>query len=85
VYWYRRLILYSETVCIECGKRAETLDHIIPLAIGRIKGLSDVDGYSNFQPMCNQCHKAKTALDKQAIAAAKRERGMVQWIGLEEP
>ena len=38
-----------------CGDRATEVDHIIELAIG---GTNTID---NVQPLCKDCHKAKTA------------------------
>ena len=38
-----------------CGDRATEVDHIIELALG---GTNTID---NVQPLCKECHKAKTA------------------------
>lgn len=39
--------------CVNCGKPANTIDHIIPLSRG---GTNDLE---NLQPMCWDCNKAK--------------------------
>jgi 5-methylcytosine-specific restriction protein A len=41
--------------CLMCGDRATEVDHIIELAAG---GTNTID---NVQPLCKECHKAKTA------------------------
>ena len=41
--------------CMYCGDRATEVDHIIELAAG---GTNTID---NVQPLCKDCHKAKTA------------------------
>jgi hypothetical protein len=41
--------------CVTCGKPADTIDHIIPIARG---GTNDL---SNLQPMCWECNKKKGA------------------------
>ena len=41
--------------CLMCGDRATDVDHIIELAAG---GTNTID---NVQPLCKDCHKAKTA------------------------
>lgn len=41
--------------CLYCGDRATEVDHILELAAG---GTNTID---NVQPLCNPCHKAKTA------------------------
>lgn len=50
-----------EHVCIGCGDmRAEVqLDHIIPVHAG-----GGLCWLSNYQPLCLQCHKAKTKADR---------------------
>lgn len=42
-------------VCVKCGDKATEVDHIIELANG---GTDDLE---NLQPLCTNCHKAKTA------------------------
>lgn len=56
----RARILKSEPLCRQCRKDgravvATTVDHIVP----KHKGGGDED--TNLQPLCNPCHKAKTA------------------------
>lgn len=58
----RASILMAEPLCRACrqDKRstvATTVDHIVP----KHKGGTDAD--SNLQPLCDPCHKAKTALE----------------------
>jgi 5-methylcytosine-specific restriction endonuclease McrA len=41
--------------CLKCGNLATDIDHIVEVANG---GTDDIE---NLQPLCNACHKAKTA------------------------
>lgn len=71
-----RLMRKLRERCVECGavyRRTHQLDHIIPLALGRLFGLSDLDTDSNWQILCLQCHKEKTRCDISYIAELKRE------------
>ena len=58
----RKRFLYNEPLCRQCNARgivriATQVDHIIAL----VNGGSDDD--SNKQPLCDECHKTKTAAD----------------------
>ena len=58
----RKRFLYGEPLCRHCNERgivriATQVDHIIAL----VNGGSDDDG--NKQPLCDECHKVKTAAD----------------------
>ena len=48
------LVLAAEPLCRLCGNPAECVDHIV----ARNRG--GTDELSNLQPLCNQCHSAKT-------------------------
>ena len=52
--------------CNHCGITAEQIDHVIPLALG------GTDDYSNLQPLCKLCHKAKTAGDMSQFFKLKK-------------
>lgn len=41
--------------CLKCGDKATEVDHIVELDAG---GTDDIE---NLQPLCRECHKAKTA------------------------
>ena len=61
--------LAAEPLCRDCKAKgidrlATTPDHIIPLAAG------GTDDDSNIQCLCDECHKAKTATENNAFAAA---------------
>ena len=51
----RRIVLYLEPNCRDCGRRAWEVDHIQPRACG------GSDAWENLQPLCCACHHAKTA------------------------
>ncbi|NMF98398.1 HNH endonuclease [Aromatoleum toluolicum] len=59
--------LSCHPLCVECEREfrvtaASEVDHIFPLADG------GADDESNFQSLCDGCHKAKTAAENQARA-----------------
>lgn len=47
--------------CIECGRRAEVTDHIIPIRFGGAKF-----SRKNLQSMCHSCHSKKTTQERDA-------------------
>ena len=58
----RKRILYGEPLCRHCAAKGLTtlatqVDHVIAL----VNGGSDDD--NNKQPLCDECHKVKTAAD----------------------
>ncbi len=62
---WRARILGREPLCRHCNekgitRRAQEVDHIVPLGQG---GTYDDD---NACPLCTDCHKAKTARERQA-------------------
>lgn len=57
-----QLLLSAEPLCRECAKHGRTtaaqeIDHIIPLHMG------GTEHEANLQPLCIDCHKAKTAAE----------------------
>ena len=55
--------------CTKCGKPFDMsfqIDHIIPLCLG------GKDDYSNYQPLCPECHKIKSSQDKHNKFATER-------------
>lgn len=69
----RRIWEFHNGCCRECGYDVEIegkgveYDHRVPLAMGG----ADDDG-PNMGPLCQRCHKNKTAGDLHCIARAKR-------------
>jgi len=60
----REKVLQERPMCEECRKHgimkeAKVVDHIVPI----VKGGAPLDE-SNLQPLCHQCHNAKSARDK---------------------
>lgn len=60
----REKVLRERPLCEECKKNgvireAKVVDHIVPI----VKGGAPLDE-SNLQPLCHQCHNAKSAKDK---------------------
>jgi 5-methylcytosine-specific restriction protein A len=58
----RSVYLSEHPLCLHCQHnkkltKATQIDHIVPLFRG---GLDDWD---NYQPLCDDCHKGKTAQD----------------------
>ena len=58
----RKRFLYNEPLCRQCSTKGRTtlatqVDHIIALVNG------GSDGDNNKQPLCDECHKVKTAAD----------------------
>jgi 5-methylcytosine-specific restriction endonuclease McrA len=58
--------------CVECGETAKHIDHIFPLALGRVLGIGDLESFDNYQPLCSNCHRTKTNRDVAMIAVVKR-------------
>lgn len=65
-YWVRKDVLrrdkYKCSICLKRYRKRELdVDHIIPVRMG-------VDPFDkkNLRVLCEQCHKAKTKLDKEA-------------------
>lgn len=52
----RAQVLAEQPMCA-CGRKANEVDHIIPLARG------GTNERSNLQSMCKRCHSRKTALE----------------------
>lgn len=67
---FKRQVLRREPNCRQCGQPATEADHIIPIAEGG--ATTDI---SNGQALCEPCHEAKTAADKQrGIERRKQHR-----------
>jgi len=67
----RKRFLYGEPLCRHCAAKGLTtlatqVDHITAL----VNGGSDDDG--NKQPLCDECHKVKTAADIRLISKKVR-------------
>lgn len=65
----RAEVLAAEPFCRECAKhgrerKADVVDHIVPLAWG------GAEARSNRQPLCNDCHEVKSA-GERVIGKAK--------------
>lgn len=54
----RLIVLNNNPFCIDCGKPADTVDHIIAIK----KGGSKLD-VNNLQSMCKSCHNIKENLE----------------------
>ena len=71
--------------CAECGGPATEVDHKESLALVWHYGDWDLvlaaHTLDNLQPLCGDCHKAKTARDLAAIAAIKAGRVAQPWRG----
>lgn len=53
----RRRVLRLEPACRQCGQPATQVDHITP------KTLGGTDNIANLQPLCDNCHTAKTTTE----------------------
>ena len=51
----RLIKLDNHPLCEKCGKPAEEVDHIIPVANG-----GEMYEYTNLQSLCKPCHSKKT-------------------------
>lgn len=56
--------------CVECGDKAVTVDHIIPL---RQHGTNNP---GNLQAMCKKCHGRKTVKHDGGLGRARKQRGI---------
>jgi len=75
IHWFDRLLLKQGSQCAKCGRpyrRSHELDHITPLALGRLLGLTGLDRRENLQVLCKDCHKEKTREDNHRIQEVKR-------------
>ena len=67
---YRRLLNLDGVECARhCGRPARHVDHVVPLADG---GSNDA---ANLQPLCVQCHHAKTAREHRERGQLRRAQG----------
>lgn len=55
----RTVMLENDYVCVDCGRQANVVDHIIPTKIDWSKRLDK----NNLQPLCHECHNRKTQSD----------------------
>ena len=79
----RAAILAREPLCRSCGEQhrvraATTVDHITP------KSRGGSDDPKNLQPLCDECHKAKTSAEAngkqlRAFDASGRPIGDPRW------
>ena len=56
--WYKardwdRLRKWFGSVCLNCGVRKVTVDHVVPLCLGGVNLIH------NLQPLCRRCNKRK--------------------------
>lgn len=58
----RKAFLASNPDCIECGKKAQMVDHKTRI----LDGGSKTD-WNNLQPMCNSCHARKSAQERNRL------------------
>lgn len=68
----QRLVAHGGKCACGCGQRIDQTtgcewDHIVPLAIG------GVDELDNLQPLTSKCHRAKTSDDAGTIAKTRRQ------------
>lgn len=68
-----KLFLTQNQLCVECQKngiirKADLVDHIIPLKVDWSKRLD----WSNWQPLCQDCHNAKTRSEQYANKPHKK-------------
>lgn len=56
------MVRNDEGFCRRCGKMAQCVDHIIPIAEG------GTDDRHNLQALCNQCHSKKTRREQMRYA-----------------
>lgn len=52
----RKSFLQANPLCIRCGEKADTVDHIIPHKGNELIFWDK----SNWQPLCHSCHSKKT-------------------------
>lgn len=55
----RKHCLRRDPECVECGRVATVVDHIVPVRLGG--GFYD---FQNLQGMCGNCHNAKSARER---------------------
>lgn len=65
---YLKLHPVCELQMSGCTKRANTVDHRIPIARG------GADDPSNYQSACRCCHSSKTAAEDQGFGNPRRDR-----------
>jgi HNH endonuclease len=61
--WYKlrkSVLIRDKNLCMMCGRRATTVDHIVPVFLGWI----DEWDPDNLRSLCKDCHKKKTARDR---------------------
>lgn len=61
---YRDWYLKKHIFCACCGRLAEVVDHIRPIRFG-----GEVMNPDNHQPLCRDCHVAKTAREESVAKA----------------
>ena len=66
------ILLWDEYKCVKCGKTANQVDHIIPLAIG------GTNSKRNLQSLCGDCHLKKTRKDNTYTHRIKRTRKIME-------
>ena len=54
------MFLRHNPLCLECGRPAEEVDHVIPKARG------GSDKWENLQPLCKSCHSKKTMRENRS-------------------
>ena len=62
----RAAILAREPLCRTCGRPADEVDHIVPLAQG-----GAAYDEANLQPICIECHGSKTAAESTGGGAGQ--------------
>ena len=58
----RKRVLMANPICVNCGKLATVVDHILGHAMPNWRKL--FWDYSNLQPMCKNCHDEKTMTER---------------------
>lgn len=53
----RAAVLSGKPKCFYCGKRASSIDHVVPVSKG---GANDI---TNFVPCCEECNRRKSNFD----------------------
>lgn len=59
--------------CVECGRQATEVDHIVPVARAIEQGIN-ADAMDNLRSLCVECHAAKTERDRIEGMRLSRER-----------
>ena len=66
----REAVLKKNPTCVECGRLATVVDHILPVRCGG--GFYDLD---NLQPLCADDHNRKSARERKLPSQPEAQKG----------